>query len=82
MMLQEAKLAADLLHGSTSTAIAEHMLSTERIWNDKILLLIRCADWCRYVVIAGAVAHFYWNKGQRSRMPRFPVALALKNTIL
>jgi len=35
----------------------------------------------RYVTIAGAVAHFYWAKGERDRMPRFPVGLALKNTI-
>ncbi|DBA72774.1 hypothetical protein WJX79_010106 [Trebouxia sp. C0005] len=34
-----------------------------------------------YVTIAGAVAHFYWSKGERDRMPRFPVGLALKNTI-
>ncbi|KAL3136905.1 hypothetical protein ABBQ32_006513 [Trebouxia sp. C0010 RCD-2024] len=35
-----------------------------------------------YVVIAGAVAHFYWSRGEKSKMPRFPVALALKRAIL
>ena len=35
----------------------------------------------RYITIAGAVVHFYWTKGEREKMPRFPVGLALKNTI-
>lgn len=41
-----------------------------------------CAGACRYVTIAGAVAQFYWTKGEREAMPRLPVLLALKNTIM
>ena len=46
-----------------------------------VLCCHQYSDLCRYVTIAGAVAHFYWTKGERDKMPRLPVLLALKNTI-
>lgn len=62
------------------------MVSTSRsphkVESQGVAARLSCCLWFRYVVIAGAVAHFYWNKGQRNNMPRFPVALALKNTVL
>ncbi|KAK9804898.1 hypothetical protein WJX72_010746 [[Myrmecia] bisecta] len=35
-----------------------------------------------YVCIAGAIAQFYWTRGESSRMPRLPVVAAMKNTTL
>ena len=40
-----------------------------------------CVCVLRYITIAGAVVHFYWTQGERDKMPRFPLMLALKNTV-
>ncbi|KAK9818176.1 hypothetical protein WJX72_008291 [[Myrmecia] bisecta] len=34
-----------------------------------------------YVVIAGAIAQFYWTKGDTDKMPRMPVVQSVKNTL-
>lgn len=31
---------------------------------------------------SGAIAHFYWARGDTSKMPTFPVLAALKNTVV
>lgn len=33
-----------------------------------------------YVTIAGAIAHYYWTRGDRDKMPRHPILCAMRNT--
>ena len=72
---QQALLWSATLHSQSQRAAFALLLV---LWPNAC-----CSVFClhRYVTIAGAVAHFYWSKGERDRMPRFPVGLALKNTI-
>eukprot|EP00198_Chlamydomonas_reinhardtii_P000183 XP_001689518.1 predicted protein [Chlamydomonas reinhardtii] len=35
-----------------------------------------------YVTIAGAIAHFYWSRGDSANMPTFPILTSLKNTVV
>lgn len=32
---------------------------------------------CRYVTVAGAIGRYYWTRGNRQEMPRFPVVHAM-----
>lgn len=60
-----------------------HVASLRAAWSFcSCTTVVRLACACRYVTIAGAVAQFYWTKGEREAMPRLPVLLALKNTIM
>jgi len=34
-----------------------------------------------YVVIAGSIANFYWNRGNKQNMPKKPVTQAMKNAL-
>ena len=36
---------------------------------------------CRYVTVALAIAHYYWTRGNREVMPRFPVLHAMRTTL-
>lgn len=36
---------------------------------------------CRYVTVALAIAHYYWTRGNREVMPRFPVLHAIRTTL-
>ena len=36
---------------------------------------------CRYVTVALAIAHYYWTRGNRDVMPRFPVLHAARTTL-
>lgn len=36
---------------------------------------------CRYVTVALAVAHYYWTRGNKEVMPRFPVLHAARTTL-
>lgn len=36
---------------------------------------------CRYVTIALAIAHYYWTRGNKETMPRFPVLHAVRTTL-
>ncbi|GLC34986.1 hypothetical protein PLESTB_001185800 [Pleodorina starrii] len=46
------------------------------LWTNQVIVGFTC------VTIAGAIAHFYWSRGDSSNMPAFPVLSSLKNTVL
>ncbi|KAG2493603.1 hypothetical protein HYH03_008120 [Edaphochlamys debaryana] len=45
------------------------------LWTNQVIIGFSC------VTIAGAIAHFYWSRGDSANMPTFPVLTALKNTV-
>ncbi|PNH05032.1 Choline transporter-like protein 2, partial [Tetrabaena socialis] len=45
------------------------------LWTNQVIIGFSC------VTIAGAIAHFYWSRGDSVNMPTFPVLTALKNTV-
>mmetsp|Transcript_16614 Transcript_16614/g.35931 ORF Transcript_16614/g.35931 Transcript_16614/m.35931 type:complete len:775 (-) Transcript_16614:968-3292(-) len=46
------------------------------LWTNQVIVGFSC------VTIAGAVGSYYWHRGDSSRMPTFPVLVAMKNTLI